>query len=98
GIASLRGAVPICGASSLEVSYWAVSTQREKFATTGLSRRFRKGTKTLHFACTLATTCPASNELPPRSKKLSCTPTPRTPSTSSQILVTKVSVGVCGGT
>ena len=68
-------------------------------ATVGASNSARSGSSTPNGARTRDTTCVASSEWPPSSKKLVLAPRPApTPSTSAQIPASSSSVGVRGAT
>src|SRR5690606_4014757 len=79
-------------------SHASASTQSAKPDSVGSSNRARNGISTPNRSHALDTTCVASNEWPPSSKKLSCTPTRSSPSTSAQIPATISSTGVRGAT
>src|SRR5262249_51814267 len=64
----------------------------------GVSKKRRRGKSTFKSLERRATTCIASNKLPPNSKKLSCTPTCLTLRTSRQMVASTSSVGVRGAT
>ncbi|CAM3856210.1 hypothetical protein COSO111634_27200 [Corallococcus soli] len=74
-----RGTVGIGGVTARDGSAWMRSESR---TSVGASNSARRGRSTPNRAPTRVTSCVASSEWPPRSKKSSCAPTRSTRSTS----------------
>ena len=92
GIGAVRSTGVIAGASARA----AVSTPREKSASTGRSNRSPISTSTPSACRTREITCTASSECPPSAKKWSRRPTRSTPSSSDQIPASASSISPTG--
>ena len=86
------------GESSLSPRAWISAISAARSATVGVSKMARNGISTWKASVTRDSARMPSRECPPRSKKLSYTPTRSTPSSSAQMSATSASTGVRGAT